>query len=739
MYTIEELKSIIHPIPQQVTAGKGEALVLTPSSQFRFTAPSAEKGPVKTAAQYMKDFLIAKCGEDCFAADGIPVTLELGQAPAGIVCKKEAYRLTINNSGITVTGFGDSGLFYGVLSAKQLLRFDNVGCTVPAVEVLDWPHRPFRAYKQECRYGSNVMEKEDWLEMIDDLASKKINHICVALYGCWVVQYDGRVAEYLYLPLKSHPEINTPQTVKYYSPTEGKWFNYETLPPIYRDNFFGELVAYAKDRGIDIFPGINSLGHNTLFPAKIPEISPKDENGNPTMTGFCTSNPATYEFLFGVYDQIIDEYLTPNGITTFNILMDEVWKQYGANAERKEEYLSPWCECPDCKGKDYGDIFISHAVKVISHLKEKGMKSVIIANDMVVRETKHMGFLGDRFMDAVKAAGIDDVLLFAWWRYTDVESQVYNTYLCRPNDMKLRSIGQPWNGYYIWSLLTNPMRNIQLLAQLDYEAEKGEGIYAYALWDKSYDRTHDGFADYAWNYAAAGTPEDVNARYVARNFAPMYDEVLHAYDLIDWMTEQRCGAKKNEELPDSTVISPREALVSVFSYYPFCYYRTPEREYPQHFPGLPLSMVLAHRRAYTRVMHYVCGMAKEAVGILKQAAVTPGCNQEAARRMVYECLNIQTLVEDWMAFLKIYDLTQGGDQKEIAPIARARQAARLALMELCEQTKEDWACKGATMRNHSVFMQTFADIAAYIESTDAPQLDLLNIKPIMSKENHMIR
>ena len=36
-------------------------------------------------------------------------------------------------------------------------------------------------------------------------------------------------------------------------------------------------------------------------------------------------------------------------------------------------------------------------------------------------------------------------------------------------------------------------------------------------------------------------------------------------------------------------------------------------------------------------------------------------------------------------------------------------------------------------------MQVFADIANYIENTDQPQLDLLNIKPIMSKENHMIR
>jgi len=739
MLTLEQIRVNIVPVPQKVTEGVGAALKLLPTSKFKLTAPAAEKGPVKTAGEEMAAFLKAKCGEDCFADDGAPVTLELGAAPAEVKNPEEGYRIVVNAEGVTITGFGAAGLFYGVGSFKQLCKWDSCGVEIPAVEILDWPDSIFRAYKEECRYGSNVMEKKDWMEMIDDLTSKKLNRLCVALYGCWVVQYDGRVAEFLYLPLKSHPEIKTPQTVKYYSPTEGKWFNYETLPPIYRDNFFGELVRYAKDRGMDIFPGVNSLGHNTLFPAQIPEISPKDANGNPTKTGFCTSNPATYEFLFGIYDQIIDEYLAPNGITTFNILMDEVWKEYGANAEMKDQYLSPWCECENCRGKEYGDIYINHAVKVISHLKEKGMKSVIIANDMVVRETKHMGFLGDKFMDAVKKAGIDDVLLFAWWRYTDIENQLYNTYMCRPNDMKLRSIGQPWNGYYIWSALTNPMRNIQLLAQLDHEAEKGEGIYAYALWDKSYDRTHDGFADYAWNYEAAGNPDDVNARYVARNFAPLYEEVLRGYDLIDWMTEARNGARKNDETPDATVLSLREVIISTLSYYPFCYYRNPEQEYPRHFPGEPLQRILPQRRAHTRVFHYISAMAKEAVEIFRKAAVTPGCNQDAARRMAYECLNIQTLIEDWVAFLKIYDLTQSGDQKKIAPIARARQNARLELMLLCEQTKEDWACKGATMRNHSVFMQTFADIANYIEATEEPQLNLLNIKPIMSKENHMIR
>ena len=88
-------------------------------------------------------------------------------------------------------------------------------------------------------------------------------------------------------------------TVKYYSPTEGKWFNYEQLPPMYRDNFFGEVCRYCKDHGMDVIPGVNSFGHNTLFPRLLPEIAPKVD-GIPQPTGLCTSSDATYEFLFKV-------------------------------------------------------------------------------------------------------------------------------------------------------------------------------------------------------------------------------------------------------------------------------------------------------------------------------------------------------------------------------------------------------------------------------------------------------
>lgn len=738
MLTLETIKNAIVPVPQKVTAGAGKALRILPSTKFCFAAPQAEKGPVKTAGERMASFLQSKCGEDCFDAAGVPVTLTLAEAPAEVANAKEAYKLTVNAEGITIEGYGASGLFYGVVTFTQLPVWDSCGAVIPAMEILDWPDNPFRAYKEECRYGSNMMEKEDWFAMIDDLTSKKINHLSLAIYGCWVIQYDGRVAEYLYLPLKNYPQLKTPMTVKYYSPTEGKWFNYEQLPPIFRDDFFGEVVRYCKDHGMDVIPGVNSFGHNTLFPRLLPEIAPKSPEGVPQPTGFCTSSEETYKFLFEIYDYIIDEYLIPNEMYSFNVLLDEVWDQYGVNPENPAELNSPWCQCEKCRGKERSELFIEHTIKLLKHMKEKGIKNVVVAGDMLIRKVSKLGDLSAPFLKRVREENLQDILFFDWWWYRDVKEQL--DFVVAPDELGLRSFFCPWNGYYIWSLLDQPLRNNQIMAEMNHNAKCGEGVYQYAMWDRSYDRVHDCFADYGWNFVGAGSVEDVTERYVNRHFAPMARKVRHAFTLMDWITEQRTVVQDKEN-PDKTVLSNIGVLGHTLSYYTYCYYRNPATmgEYPQHFPGNALKKVLPWRADYERVL-YSCGaMAKEAAAIFEEAAMTAGCNSDMARRMAYECRNYQVLIEDWLALLEIYDLTQKGDQKAIAPLARERQAARVALMTLCEQVKEEWVRKAATMRNHSVFMQTFGDIAAYIEATDAPQLDLFDIRSIMSKENFMIR
>ena len=735
MFTIEDISKNIHPVPQKVTALTGEALQLLPGSKIALDIPQADKGPAKTAGEEIKAYLISKLGEACFAQDGIPVTLKLAEKPAEVKSEKEGYRITVNAEGIVIEGFGASGLLYGVITLKQMCDWNSDGVKIPAVEVLDWPDNPFRSFKQECRYGSNMMEKEDWFEMIDDLVSKKLNHLSLAIYGCWVIQYDGRVAEYLYLPLKDYPQLKTPQTVKYYSPTEGKWLNYETLPPIFRDNFLGDVIRYAKDRGMDVIPGINSLGHNTLFPRLLKEVAPVNEEGIPQPTGFCTSSEETYKLLFSIYDQIIDEYLIPNEIYAFNILLDEVWEQFGVDPDDMYTQKTPWCRCEKCRDKERSEIFIEHAIKLLKHLKEKGMKSIVMANDMVARKVSKLGDISEAFLGRIREEGLDDVLFFDWWWYHDQKAKL--DFVVEPDELGFRSFFCSWNGYYIWDILQSPLKNSQIMAEMNHNAKCGEGIYLYAMWDRSYDRVHDCFADYSWNYLGTGETDDCTARYVARHFAPMQKEAFHAYKLLDWISEERKEVLDTEQ-GLATILSPLTTLRKL-SYYLYCYFNS-KREYPREFPGNALDgVVLPVRPDMERFLYTVAAMAKEAKAIFDKAAGTPGCDQAMARRMAYECHNYIVLMEDWEAFLEIYDLTQGGDQKKIAPIARDRQNARLALMAHCENTKEDWVCKAATMRNLSVFMQIFADIAAYIENTDEPQLDLLNIKPICSKENLMLR
>lgn len=732
MFTLEDIRTQLCPVPQQVTQKQGEPLHIAANSRFSLTAPAREKGPAKTAVQDLTRYLQEQFGKDCIKTDGIPVKLELGQAPRQVKNEKEAFQISLDGSGITVTGFGDCGLYYGVGALCRLLR---AGESLPAVQILDWPDNPIRCYKEECRYGSNLMEKEDWFRMVDDLAAKRINRLSVGLYGCWVVQFDGKVAEYLYLPLKDYPQLKTPQTVKYYSPGEGKWIEYETLPPIFRDNFFGEVVAYAKDRAMDVIPGVNSFGHNTLFPRNLPEVAPKDENGNPVPAGFCTASEDTYKLLFSIYDHIIDEYLLPNDIHTFNILLDEVMDEAGLNAERRDEVLSPWCKCPVCREKTKQQIFLEHIIKCVTHLKEKGIDTVTIAHDMLVKQNYSMGDIGVQLRKVLEENGLKENILVGWWVYSSVE-ETYNIGDSQDH-LALRSTYNPWNGYYIWSVLTNPLKNVEIMARRNHKAAYGEGMNMYSLWDRSYDRIHDCLADYAWNYEGTGSVADVTRRHVARHFPTLFDKCLHAYRLIDWITEERPVNPQEENL-EFRVVRRSGMLLKTLTYYSYCYYAK-GKPFPRHFPGEALEKILPQRHAYERELYAMASMAKEAIEIFREAANTPGCNAEMARRMEYECRNYQTLTEDWIALLQMYDMTREGNYAPIAPLARKRYAARLETMAFLEKTKEKWAAEGAAMRDLSVLLQVFKDIADYLESTTDPKLDLLDLTPIMSKESWNIR
>jgi hypothetical protein len=638
------------------------------------------------------------------------VCLSIGEAPPGLPFPEQGYSIEIQNGLAKLVGFGPAGLRYAAETFVQLLRPVGGKVGLPALRLLDWPTMKTRGHMIETRYGSDLMEEADWKRMIDVFASHKLNTLQINVYNCWTVQYGGRVSEYLYIPIEGHPELKTPVSVKYFSPARGEWVEREQLPPMFERDFLGELMCYGKERGIAVYPGFSSFGHNTLIPANLPEISAKDESGEPALTGFCTSSEATYKFLFGVYDQIIDRYLKPHGIDAFSVGLDEVGAGIGQNAADIFKERSPWCKCERCRGKAPGALFVSHAIKVIKYLKSRGMKSVLMFGDMLVNESRYgIGQQTEALADAIKREGLADCAVIDWWSYADQPEKLM--FQSTKPELGLRRVTKPWNGYYHWAMLTNPLRNIRLLAGMARD-ERAEGVMSYSSWDMSYDLNHHALAEYCWGFDEAGEPARVTERYAAQVFGAGHAEsAREAFRIFDVITERRYSS-----FGEPAAIADYDMLFNVLSYYMYSYVRA-GKPYPRAFPGEALSKVFEHRRDYEREMAKVAAMARRALCLFEGISEDSGCAGRAlAGRYACEAANFLCLVEDYQALIDMADLAASEREDRIDRIrerAALRKNARLSLMRRTEEAKEHFLLAGI-LRNHSIFMQFFADVENYL-------------------------
>ena len=713
----------ILPNPQSIEYLDSSDIVLGKlgKAMYRMETISLPDDPlVKSAVKLLCDHITGILNTDTSQASGAyPIRLTIEKAPAEVKNPEQAYLLDVTPEAVTVTGFGVLGLYYGVITLNQCLKLEQNILKLPCMRILDWPDLKTRGHFMECRFGTDLMTLADWEHVVDYMANMKMNQLVVAVYGCWSVQYDGRVSEYLYVPIKKYPELKTSVVTRYFSPLAGKWIENEKLPPMFEQDFLGKLIAYGTTRGITVFPLFNSYGHNTLIPATYPEVSAKDENGEATLTGFCTANPQTYEILFSIYDEIIDRYLVPNGIDSFHIGLDEVWDGMAQHANDIYKVRSPWCKCSTCQDLSRKDIFISHAIRLLKYLKSRGMKNIYMYHDMLIGHGNSIaGESCEDMMKELKDNDLLDVVIIDWWTYSAYkENLMFQT--THP-DLGLRRTVKPWNGYYHWTVLTNPLTNIYLLAQMGI-AEGVEGMQSYSAWDESYDRNHFCQSDYSWNYAGSGNIDHINDHYIKYHFGTQYDKARRAFKLIDLISEDR----KDKYEDGTPAISNYNLLLQTLSYYFYSYVRE-GKPYPCIFPGEALSVVNSRRYDTERALHGIECMAKEAGVLLDEVALDTRCNTKMAMRYAYEVNNYLCLVEDYLSLLKMIDISTSScpDKLEkIKDMACTRKVARLKLMIQLEQTKEHFLL-ASHMRNHSIFMQFFTDLEDYIASNAISDIKL---------------
>lgn len=736
-----KLQDRIIPVPQKVTMGVAGPVRFgkAGAASYRICA-DAEGSLAQNACKRLEEKLARCFGEQ--TESGTVISLCIKAAPEGIPNADQGYRIVAADNKVEITGFGEPGLFYGVTSFLQCLEEEEGEYRLPAFEVLDYPSLKTRGHFLETRYGTDLMELEDWKQVIDFMVEHKENQLTVSVYGCWQVQFDGRVSEYVFMPFVGYPELKTPVFQKYYSPRQGKWINKQTWTPMYEKDFLGELMAYGRDNGVMVVPMMNSLGHNTLIPRMYPEVSAKDENGEPSFTGYCTSNPRTYALIFDLYDQIIDRYAKPNGVDAFDIGMDEVRDGYAYLAGDVGRVRSPWCRCPACRDKDRGRIIIDHAVKLMKHLKEKGMKTVYMYNDMVVEhKTAHNNGDPQNRADLYRKALVDndliDVACLDWWSYRDMREMFQFTTI-QP-ELGFRSTMKPWNGYYNWTFLMNAVKNNYHISSIA-NAEGAEGIRSYSTWDDSYHRNNQIQADYAWNHTGTGQPQNASARYARRNFPTAQGKANAAFLMMDDLTRWR---NRKSIYNDQT--SRYELLFLGLNFYQYTYYRK-DKDYPRNYPGEMVEL-LRQRPELVEDLEIMVGLAQEAMALFTDIARTPGCNRTLANRYRYECMNYMNLAQDYLAIMQMDELAgtyaATGDTDllvKIADTARSQKEARLAQLALLEEVKEAFLVPWSA-RNQCGPMQYFADVEAYVTETPAGQLklDFTDMRHIASETFTMLR
>ena len=118
------------------------------------------------------------------------------------------------------------------------------------------------------------------------------------------------------------------------------------------------------------------------------------------------------------------------------------------------------------------------------------------------------------------------------------------------------------------------------------------------------------------------------------------------------------------------------------------------------------------------------------------SAKDTSCDTRLARRYACELRNYRDIADDYLSYLKIYDIMQKQERgaevsKKILDIVTARKNERIDIMVEMERFKEAYLIP-SHLRNQSLILQVFSDLEAYINTTppekvDINMLDLSNI------------
>lgn len=249
--------------------------------------------------------------------------------------RKEAYSINVSSDGILVQAVTPEGIYRATRTLLKSVGAEKTSSVeFPSAEVSDWPRFGYRGLMLDVsRHFSDV---EMVKRTIDMLALHQLN-----IFHWHLTDDQGWRIE-----IKSHPELTEigawrDDTVvgRYLGgtdyPTDGKRHG-----GFYTQEQIREIVAYARERYIEIIPEIDLPGHTSAVLAAYPQLGCEDKEYKVANRWgvirdvLCAGNPASLDLFKDIMDEVCE-------------LFPGKYIHLGGDECVKER----WKACPKCQRK----------------------------------------------------------------------------------------------------------------------------------------------------------------------------------------------------------------------------------------------------------------------------------------------------------------------------------------------------------------------------------------------------
>ncbi|NDV70413.1 family 20 glycosylhydrolase [Dysgonomonas sp. 25] len=292
------------PLPQQVALSDGNSFMLDNSTAIVYPAGNER---LKKTAGFLAEYLNLATGMTFEVTDtpqdknAILLTSDLKHD------NTEAYTLIIDKDLVKISGASDAGVFYGIQTLRKSIPAEEAIAQVefPAVSIADYPRFGYRGAMLDC--ARHFFPTDFVKKYIDILALHNINRFH------WHITDDQGWR----IEIKKYPELTTvganrKETLVGHYNDQPRQYDGEPYGGFYTQEEAKDIVAYAADRHITIIPEVDMPGHMLAALETYPELGC---TGGPYAVSplwgvfddvLCIGNEKTFEFLEGVYAEIVE-------------------------------------------------------------------------------------------------------------------------------------------------------------------------------------------------------------------------------------------------------------------------------------------------------------------------------------------------------------------------------------------------------------------------------------------------